>query len=427
MSLDLSPLQRFLRGVAGEGAPADYAWQLGVLALAFALAWGIARLACRRLAPSPHWDVRDGGIERVAFHALAYVLVSLGHAVLSGYQRVALLEIAQSILLATLAIRIAVYVLGRVLPAGALLRAAVRTIAWVAWIAVTLHVTGLLDPTIAALDRVGFTSAGGKQRISLWLLLQGLAALGLTLTVALWAARLTETRLMASGALDVSTRLVMTKLVRVAALFVAILVALPMVGIDVTTLSIFGGALGVGLGFGLQKIASNYVSGFIVLLDRSLRLGDVITVDGRKGEVKEIATRYTVLKGGDGVESIIPNEKLISESVHHHSFSVPRIMSALTVVVTYESDAERACAILLEAARAAAVLAEPGAAARVKALRDHGIELELTVWLGNPGVPEADVRSAIYRAVLGRFREAGIAIAVARREWPSPATPETPK
>jgi small-conductance mechanosensitive channel len=279
---------------------------------------------------------------------------------------------------------------------------------------------------IDALNDVGFTLGKDKQRITLWLLLQGLAALVITLTVALWLGRITESRVLAAETIELSTRIVITKLVRAGALLVAILVALPLVGIDVTALSVFSGALGVGLGFGLQKIASNYVSGFIVLLDRSLRIGDVITVDGRRGEVKAIESRYTVIKGGDGVESIIPNETLITQSVNHHTYSDPRVSMVVGVSISYESDVEKACALLLEAAkRQDRVIADPPSAARIRNLGESGIDLELTVWIKDPAMGEGELRSALLLDVLKAFREHGIDIPYPRRDVRLIATVET--
>jgi small-conductance mechanosensitive channel len=206
---------------------------------------------------------------------------------------------------------------------------------------------------------------------------KGAVALFLTVILAMWLSRITESRVMASESMEVTTRVVISKVARISTLFIAIFVALPMMGLDVTTLSVFSGALGVGLGFGLQKVASNYVSGFIVLLDRSLRIGDVVTVDGRRGEVKAIEARHTVIKGGDGVESIIPNEKLITESVNHHTYTDSKISLVLSVWISYESDLDKACDLLADIARRQVrVIKEPAAAARVKQLGDHGIELD---------------------------------------------------
>jgi len=308
-------------------------------------------------------------------------------------------------------------VLGHIIPEGAFLRTAVRVIAWIAWIAVVLHVTGLLPDVIDALNDVGFTLGKDNQRLTLWLLLQGLAALAIALTVALWLGRITESRVLAAETVEMSTRIVIAKLVRAGALLVAILVALPLVGIDVTALSVFSGALGVGLGFGLQKIASNYVSGFIVLLDKSLRIGDVVTVDGRRGEVKAIASRYTVIRGIDGVESIVPNETLITQTVSHHTYSDPRVSVVIPVCVSYESDVEKACGLLLQAAKGnARVLREPGPAALVQGFGDNGVDLQLVVWISDPAVGEGRLRSDLLRDILRTFRAEGIDIPYPRRD-----------
>jgi small-conductance mechanosensitive channel len=201
-----------------------------------------------------------------------------------------------------------------------------------------------------------------------------------------------------------------------------------MMGLDVTTLSIFGGALGVGLGFGLQKIASNYISGFIVLIDHSLRIGDVVMVDGRRGEVKAIESRYTVIKGADGVESIIPNEKLITESVNHHTYSDTRVSVVLGVFISYESDVRKACDLLIQFARGhKRVIPDPPPTARIKQLGDHGIELELTVWIKDPAVGEADLRSALFEDILAGFRAHGIDIPYPRRDIRVIATGATDK
>jgi small-conductance mechanosensitive channel len=313
--------------------------------------------------------------------------------------------------------------LGHVLPEGAFLRTVVRAVAWVAWIAVVLHVTGLLPDVIDTLDDVGFTL--GLQRVSLWLAMKAVGALAIALTVALWLGRFTEGRVLAEQSIEMSTRIVITKVVRVAALFIAVLVALPLVGIDVTTLSIFSGALGVGLGFGLQKIASNYVSGFIVLLDRSLRIGDVITVDGRRGEVRAIESRYTVIRGGDGVETIVPNEMLITQSVNHHTYSDPRVSVMVSVQVGYRADVERALALLVEiASRQDEVLADPAPISRVKGLAESGVDLDLISWIANP-VRDGAVRGAILLGVLRAFRAEGIEIPYPRREVQLLATDAT--
>ncbi len=426
LNLDLSPLGEFLESLSDPAALENWAWQLGVGAVCVGLGWAVAHQVCAHIEASRRWKFGKGDFERVAFPLFTLLFVGVGRYLLVAHQPVALLQMAQSLLVAWLIIRVAIYVLGHIIPEGAFLRTVVRIIGTLAWIGVLLHVLGLLGDVIDALDDIGFAFGKSHQRITLWLVLQALAALAVTLAVTLWLGRITETRVLAADTIEMSTRIVISKLVRAGALLVAILIALPLVGIDVTTLSVFSGALGVGLGFGLQKIASNYVSGFIVLLDRSLRIGDIVTVDNRRGEVTAIESRYTVIKGADGVESIIPNETLITQSVNHHTYTNPKVSMVVGVSVSYESDVDVACALLLEAAtRQARVIHEPAAAARVKNLGDSGIELELTVWISDPSVGEAELRSTLLRDILKSFRAHGVEIPYPRRDVRVIATPET--
>jgi small-conductance mechanosensitive channel len=428
MTVDFSRLSDVVTDMASSASPSEWLWQLAAIALCLAMGFYTSRAVCHRIRATPRWKFGKGDFERVAFPLFTLGFVALAELILARYQTVVLVNIVKSLLVALAAIRAAVYILGHILPEGAFLRIAVRAIAWIAWIAVVLHVTGLLPDVIAALDDVGITLGKGKQKVTLWIALQAIAALAITITVSLWLGRISETRVLAADTIEMSTRIVIAKLIRAGALLVAILVALPLVGIDITALSIFSGALGVGLGFGLQKIASNYVSGFIVLLDRSLRIGDVITVDGRRGEVMAIESRYTVIKGADGVESIIPNETLITQSVNHHTYSDPKVSMVVAVAVSYESDVEKACELLLRAAtRQSRVIADPPSAARVKHLGDNGIDLELTVWIKDPAVGEAELRSELLKEVLRSFREHAIEIPYPRRDVRLIATPETPE
>ena len=429
LSLDTSPLRTFVEHLAQGASPAVWAWQIGVALGAMGLGWCIARAAFQRFKPSGRWKFGEGDFERVAFPLLSFVFLVLGRTLLARHQAVALLDILGAALVAWIVIRLAVYVLGHVLPKGEFLRKVIRFVAWVAWIAVILRVTGLLPEVIRTLDEIGFTSSQSHQRYSLWLLMQGFVALVVALTIAFWLARITEGRVMGEDTLSMSTRVVVSKLVRIGAVFVAILVALPMVGIDVTALSIFGGALGVGLGFGLQKIAANYVSGFIVLLDRSLRIGDTVQIGERKGEVKEIASRYTVIRGDDGIESIVPNEKLITEVVNHHTHSDTKVTVVLAVSVSFDADVGRACELLEQIARdEARVARDPPPAARVKSLGDFGVNIELTASMDDVAAGESDLRSALFKRILEAFRAEGIAIAYRRREaaWiPTAATDDS--
>jgi small-conductance mechanosensitive channel len=422
---DLSPLSRSLQAVRGDSTPAELAIQAGVAVVALVLAWLLSRAICRRVPAKGKWTFGKGNFERVAFPVLALALAWGGKAVLANYQEVDLLEVVVTLLVAFAVIRAAIYLLGHVIPEGGLQQTVIRIVKWAAWIGAALYVTGLLPEALSVLDSHGFAFGKDRTQITILDLLKGACVLFLTVVFALWLSRVTEGRVMAAESMEVTTRVVISKVVRIVVVFIAFFVALPMAGIDVTTLSVFTGALGVGLGFGLQKIVSNYVSGFIVLLDRSVRIGDVVTVDGKRGEVKAIETRYTVIKGGDGVESIIPNEKLVTESVNHHTYSDPKVSMVMGVWISYESDVEKACDLLAQIARAhKRVVAEPPSAARVKQLGDHGIELELTVWIADPAVGEGDLKSEVFKEILGRFKSAGIEIPYPRRDIRMLATPE---
>jgi small-conductance mechanosensitive channel len=417
LNLDFNPISQVVNSVMA-GSVGDWVLQVAVLLAGVFLGWLLARRLCGRSILSSRWQFGKGDFQRVAFPLFALGLVGIGRFVLDLYAHdVALLDVINPLLIAFAFTRLASFILGHVIHEGPFQHMVIRGVRWGAWIVVVLHISGLLPEILIALDSVGFTFGKDKTEITALSIVKGMIALFLTVVLALWISRVTESRVMASESMAVTTRVVVTKVMRIATLFIVIFIALPMMGLDVTTLSVFGGALGVGLGFGLQKIASNYISGFIVLIDHSLRIGDVVTVDGRKGEVKAIESRYTVIKGADGVESIIPNEKLITESVNHHSYSDPKVALVQSVWISYESDVDKACELLCEIARRQnRVIDEPAAVARVKQLGDHGIELELTVWISDPAVGEGELKSTIFKDILKTFRAHRIDIPYPRRD-----------
>ncbi|MBI5785591.1 MAG: mechanosensitive ion channel [Rhodocyclales bacterium] len=354
------------------------------------------------------------GFKRVAFPLSALLLVLVARPLLGQWHHVNLLSLAVPLLLSLAVIRSVFFVL-RLSFSGPWLASFERTFAAFAWGIVALHITGLLPDLIALLESVGFTV--GKQRLDLWVILQGVATVLATLLLALWAGGTIEGRLMAAPGLDSNLRIVFARLAKAVLIVIAVLIALPVVGIDLTTLSVFGGALGVGLGFGLQKIAANYVSGFIILLDRSIRIGDLISVGPDRGQVSRITTRYTVIKGMTGVEAIVPNEVLVGSVVQNESFSDTRVRIALPVQVAYGSDLERAMAIMVEAAVAQPrVLADPPAKAFVTAFADSGINLELGFWVGDPEEGTLQLRSDINLGIWRAFQAAGIEIPFPQRE-----------
>jgi small-conductance mechanosensitive channel len=416
MSRAMSPLEHTIEAVAAQAGSGRGMTQLAVVVAGLGIGWLVGGALRRRVAAhGGGWDFGKGGFDRVAFPLAALGLIWGARFLVRRHFPTPVIDLAVALLVAFAVIRLAVYVLRRVLPEGALLRGSERTIAIAMWAGVALHVTGILPEVWEALESVSFNA--GKQRISLLLVLQGLVSVAVALAISMWLANLIEGRILAAERIEVSTRVVLAKLVRAVAFFLAVLVALPLVGIDVTALSVFGGALGVGLGIGLQKIASNYVSGYIILLDRSVRIGDLVTVDNRHGVVKAIASRYTVIRSLDGTESIIPNETLITQAVTNHSFTDRKALVKVKVPVGYASDVDRVFALLLDiAGRQPRVLADPAPACNIVAFGDNGIDIELGAWIEDPDQGQAALRGAILKDALAAFRAEGIEIPFPQRD-----------
>lgn len=413
--------QRFGLDLANDLQQATIWWQLGTIVIAFIVAYAVtSRLksslrARQQASRAASIAVGWGSVNRALMPLTAAAVVFVGKEILERYQSVALLKLALPLILSFAIIRLAAYLLRKVLAPSPILGATERVIGTVVWLGVALHISGFLPDIIAALD--SYTFQIGKHSITLLSLLTSIFAIVVTMLLALWLSRVLEERLMRSQTMEVNTRVVMSKFMRAFLLLIGIFIALAVAGIDITVLSVFGGALGVGLGFGLQKIASNYVSGFIILLDRSLRHGDFLTVDGRYGAVARLTARYVVLRNLDGTEAIIPNETLITSIVVNHSSVEHRTRLQLPMQVSYASPLERAQEILYEIARNnKRVLTEPIAEVFVKALGDNGIDIELSVWIGDPESGQNNLRSSLYSEILRRFAAEGIEIPYPRRD-----------
>lgn len=404
------------RGLMADLNGPDFAWQ----ALALLVCLGVAKLIERMVYRRPRGEGRvvqlgQGTLRRLTFPLAALLLIVMMRPALSLLMNVSLLSLAIPLLGSLAAIRMVFYVLRNSFPAAAWLNSFERSFALVVWALAALHITGVLPQVIDVLEAYSFTL--GKQKLTLWILLQGGVAVLATLLGALWLGSLIEDRLTRAQGLDGNLRVVFARLARALLILVAVLVSLPLVGIDLTMLSVFGGALGVGLGFGLQKIASNYVSGFIILLDHSIRLGNLISVGNERGVVTRITTRYTVLRGLSGVEALVPNELLVSAVVLNESFSDPKVRVGLPVQVAYDCDVERAMAIMIDAAKAQErVLADPPPSALLLAFADSGINLELGFWIADPENGTGALKTAINLQIWREFKAAGISIPFPQRE-----------
>lgn len=291
---------------------------------------------------------------------------------------------------------------------------AARTISWLIWMGFTLYVSGLAPDLLNYLDDKGLQI--GTRRISILLVLQSVATVALALLLSLWLGHAIEGKVMAAE-VNINLRVMLAKVIRPLLVVIAVLIALPMVGVDLTALSVFGGALGVGLGFGLQKIASNYVSGFIILLDRSVTIGDFLTIEKHSGQLTKMTARYVVMRNGDGSEVIIPNETVITSTVVNHSYSDKSSRLPIAVQISYGSDVDLASRLLIEAGSAQPrVLGGPEPKVLITGFADSGINLELGVWVEDPEQCKASLRSDIYHHVLRQFKLNGIEIPFPQRE-----------
>jgi len=427
------PLLRELFTALTEGlARPQHLWTVGVVVVALLVGWFGARLMRSRVEArltaaqgSSHVKVEAlrlsmEGFSRLAFPAITLGLLLAGEALLRaiGVFRNAddarLLQLAITLLAAMAAIRLVIYILRRAFAGIAVLANFERALALVIWMIVALYLAGVLADVVDWLEATQLQI--GKARVSLWIIMMGLVSLAVTVLAALWLGSIVESRLMRSQ-LDMSLRVVLARLAKALLLLLAVLIGLSAVGIDVTVLSVFGGALGVGLGLGLQRISSNFVSGFILLLDRSLRLGDLVTVDKYHGVVAEINTRYTVIRALDATEAIVPNELLISTPVTNHTYSDRRSRAAVKVSVSYDADLKRVMALLVEIAQAhPRALKDPAAGAAVTGFGPDGVELEVGLWIADPERGKGDIQSDVAQGILERFRAAGIVIPYPQRE-----------
>lgn len=392
-------------------------WQLAIIISACVAAWainGLLRARVMRHAPE-HWKLGIGGINRVLFPLSTLLFVLIGKLILANWQHTSLLLLASKLLLAMAAIRLIVYAVRYITEPGGMLKTLENSIAGTIWILLALHLSGILPEIFSALEEIEFKI--GKNPVNLLLALQGVLTVLVTIFIALWCSRIIENRLMRVNNINMNLRVVLAKLLRVILLFIAVLIALSAVGLDITMLSVFGGALGVGLGFGLQRIASNYVSGFIILLDKSMQIGDVVTIENHYGVVSDLRTRYLVLRKLDGTEVIIPNETLIITPVINHSFSEHKARVQMPIQVSYDSELELAMQLMRDTAvRHSRVMVEPAPAVQIKGFGESGIDLMLTIWIPDPEEGSSALQSEIYLEIWQAFKQNHISIPFPQRE-----------
>lgn len=397
------------------------AWQLAIVLVA-ALAGLLAHRRWQALIERRRGE-RKGlrrmavrGTGRAVFPFVAFMVVIAGRGLLSRLEmKTHVLDLLAPLLISLALIRLVVYILRRAFGPSAALRAWEGVIGTLVWGGVALHLLGWLPDLLTALD--GPSVKMGDTRVSILSVLKLIFSVAVFMVLAGWVSRYIEQRAARSEYLSSSMKVGLSKISKVVLYTVAALIALNTVGIDLTTLTVFGGALGVGLGFGLQRIASNFISGFILLFDRSIKPGDVITIGQRFGWVVALHARYIVVRDRDGVETLIPNENLITSEVTNWSYSDRHVRIKVPVQISYNDDPEVAMQVMMDACKVnVRVLDVPAAQVRMLSFGDNGINLELRLWLDDPEEGVGSVKSDINMAIWKGFKEKGITIPYPQRD-----------
>jgi len=364
-----------------------------------------ARVSDRKRSP---WL---GLLTRIAVHAVPVLwLLGLWSALVVATQAGwphHIIQIAASLTSAWVVIRIATGLIKN--PAWS------KFIAWIAWTLAALSTLGLFEATVGLLDGLAITL--GTTRVSALTVIKGVLALAVLMWVAFGASNVLESRINRAPNLTPSVQVLFGKLIKIVLLTIAFLIAIDSVGVDLTTFAVFGGALGVGIGFGLQKIVSNLVSGVILLLDNSIKPGDVVTVGDTYGWIASLGARYAAVRTRDGIEHLIPNEELIIQRVENWSHSDKAVRFKVPVGIHYKSDVRLAMELCLDAAaQVSRILKDPEPRCLLKGFGDSSVDLELRIWIDDPANGRANVISEVLLGVWDRFQEHGVEIPYPQRD-----------
>jgi len=423
------PLTDLLQDLLEDISNPRILWQALAIVAAVLVGLLLARLIRRNWL---HEDDNAGAIRRIGVEGFGRVLapllitagVWLAKGILSQYQNVHLLAVALPLFASMALIRMVFYLLRRVFarrgPLGTALQTFEKVLALVVWVGVALYLTGQWPDILHFLEHRQIPL--GKNHASLLAILQAVASVVVLMMLALWAGAALEERLMRLDGMHSSLRVVLARMGRAILILVSVLVSLGLVGLDLTVLSVFGGALGVGLGLGMQRIASNYVSGFIILFERSLSIGDPIAVDKYAGRVARINTRYTVLQALDGTQTLLPNEMLITGVVTNQSGTNKAVRLNTRITVAYDSDLNEVMALLArQADEVERVVAEPAPSVQLNAFGPHGYELELGFSIVDPEKGSGGVISAVNRNIYALVHAGAIRLGLPPQNPPAPA------
>ncbi|MDD5335523.1 MAG: mechanosensitive ion channel [Rhodoferax sp.] len=391
--------------------------ELGALVLCGAVAWAMAALIGRAAGLRDKNSILFGKriVDGVAFPLLLLCLAYLARALLLRWLPLAVFKIAIPVLISLVVIRLGVKVLQVAFKETPLVLLLERSISWVAWLAMVLWVSGLLPAILEELDQIAWKVGGST--LSVRTLLEGALTAAAVLIFTLWISSGIEARLLrsATGG-ELSLRKALSNATRALLLFVGLMVALSAVGINLSALSVLGGAVGVGVGFGLQKLAANYVSGFVILAERSMRIGDNVRVDGFEGCITQINARYTVIRSLTGRESIVPNEMLITSRVENLSLADARVWQFTVVSVAYDADVELVMRLLREATlNHDRVLRDPGPSVALSSFGADGLEFTVGYWIADPENGSLNLKSLVNLDILRLLRQHQIEIPYPQR------------
>jgi small-conductance mechanosensitive channel len=424
--LGSNAIQSFL----AAATDAQIVWQLAligvVIVIGLFVAGSVRRWRARHLAAVPLRGVRSRLIEISLIEApfvvvLGVLLVARTVVAALGWP-LTLLDIAMQLVTALILVRLGLYLLRLALGPRSWLKTWETRLTLLVWLAISFELVGWFGAIEQTLDEINLLPGAG--RFTLWALLKGLVIITAFVLVTSVIARAIERRVMHIDAIALSTRIGITKFIYFFLVGLGVLLGINAAGVDLTALTVLTGAIGLGLGFGLQSIASNFVSGFVLLLDKSIKPGDVISFTGQPGTntesfgwVQALRGRYVVVRDRDGVETLVPNQNLITNPVINWSYSDRKVRLKLPVRVSYHDDPENALDILLRATDAhPRILRDPAPVTRLMQFSDHGMDLELRFWISDPESGVNNVRSDVNRKIWRLFREAGITIPVAQRE-----------
>jgi small-conductance mechanosensitive channel len=418
--MDLNDIIALLHAAAGSvGAEVTSPWfylQLGIVMAGAGIAYAAGAAIRSRIDMSSlgmGWPAPLRLFMRVLVHsatiAIFALLMRLARVIMSAStwpSRSYLLEVAAKLAFAWLVISLVTSVIRNAF--------IVRLVSVAAWLVAALSILNQLDPVIDALDSVSVVLGG--LRLTPLLLIK----LGALLIAALWvtniASNFAESRITRSSDLTPSIQVLLVKMIRLGLMIFAVAVAMSAVGIDLSALAIFSGAAGVGIGFGLQKIVANFISGIILLADKSVKPGDLVTIGDSTGRINEMKTRYISVAAGDGREILIPNEDLVTQKVVNWTYTDKNTLVKVNFGTNYDADPRLVCKLAIEVGAAAprAIKGKPPNCILTE-FAEAGMKFSLTFWIADPDGMD-NVKSDVMLALWEVFKREGIRVPYPVRE-----------